>query len=126
MPAQKIKVEVGQIWIHPTDPRCQYYIHDFRPSPYPDQLDVMTVLIYKRKDNITNKIYGIDFFGRCLLDGTPRWPMDGWTVVPVKKFTPISPKLLKKKIRDQIVQQVLITQDIGTPSGDPSPNGDKT
>lgn len=120
MPDQIFKIEIGQIWKHSGDPGAEYHVHSMRPSPYLDQLDVFTCLIFR------NRIHRPDYFGRCLLDGTPRWAMGGWTIEPPPKFTPISSKFLKRKMRDRLVQQVLTGQDIGIQSADPSPNGDKT
>lgn len=97
-----MKIKVGQIWYHHSDPGLMYKItdiigHAFDSNLYSvkaDQLDVNEKVIFRNVG-----------LGYVRADLVARW--DGWQIkYPPNSFTRISQKFLRKRMRDQMAAEI--------------------
>ena len=101
-----MKVEVGQIWFHPTDPSKLYRITSIIPWDNNHRQAVADLLDENEKLVRT----GIGFGYVKIRTGEPTWagPGSAWLIkYPLNTYTKISQKTLRKRLRDQIAAEVL-------------------
>lgn len=106
-------VEVGQTWIHESYPEDTYFIAELEVFHKPDEGGAYYIVL-------ANHFIGGSDMGRCMLGYTyknrkPWHWTPGWKLVSeAKKFSHVSQKALRKRMRERLAGSLLTEQSCPT------------